>query len=117
MTSYSECIFCKIASRKMPATLLYEDSQMVAIADINPVAPKHILLIPKEHIESLNDVNKEHLSLLGQIQLVAAELAREAGIAASGYRLVCNCGDDGGQTVPHLHYHLLSGRTMLWPPG
>ena len=117
MASYPECIFCKITAKEIPASILYEDNRIIAIADINPVAPLHVLIMPKEHIPSLREINEGHKALLGQIQLTAAKLAEEEGIAASGYRLVCNCGDEGGQTVPHLHYHLIGGKKMLWPPG
>ena len=117
MPGYSDCIFCKIAAKEIPASVLYEDNGIIAIADINPVAPVHILIIPKEHISSLLEINENHQVLLGKMQLMAAKLANEAGISDSGCRLVCNCGEDGGQTVSHLHYHLLGGRKMQWPPG
>jgi len=113
----SDCLFCKIAAKDIPAKTVYEDELVIAIEDINPSAPVHILLIPKKHIASLNDVAAADESLLGHIQQVTAQIAREQNIAADGYRLVLNCGSLGGQEVMHLHYHLLGGREMLWPPG
>ncbi|NLG32786.1 MAG: histidine triad nucleotide-binding protein [Syntrophomonadaceae bacterium] len=113
----SDCIFCRIASKAINATIVYEDDQIIAIQDVNPVAPVHILLIPKTHIESLNQVDGEQVQILGRINLVAAQLAKELGIAEAGYRLINNCGVFGGQSVLHLHYHLLGGRELAWPPG
>nr|WP_041427485.1 histidine triad nucleotide-binding protein [Syntrophomonas wolfei] len=113
----SDCLFCKIVNREIPAELVYEDERIVAIKDINPAAPVHILLIPREHIVSLDQASNENVELLGYIQTTAAKLARELGIADKGYRLVNNCGEWGGQSVLHLHYHLLGGRQLAWPPG
>ncbi|HBK53506.1 MAG TPA: histidine triad nucleotide-binding protein [Syntrophomonas wolfei] len=113
----SDCLFCKIVNREIPAELVYEDERIVAIKDINPAAPVHILLIPREHIVSLDQASNENVELLGCIQTTAAKLARELGIADKGYRLVNNCGEWGGQSVLHLHYHLLGGRQLAWPPG
>lgn len=113
----NDCLFCKIVHRKLPATVVYEDDQLVAIEDIQPVAPVHILIIPKAHRASLNEVAEGDQSLLGHIQQAAVQLARQLNIAEEGYRLVCNCGPAGGQTVPHIHYHLLGGRSLAWPPG
>lgn len=115
--SVSDCIFCRIAAGEIPAQIVYEDDALIAIRDINPVAMVHILIIPRSHIASLNDAVTEHKELLGHIQLVAAAIARDQGIAGEGYRLVNNCGEAGGQTVMHLHYHLIGGRPMTWPPG
>ncbi len=112
-----DCLFCKIAAQDIPATVVYEDESLIAIEDINPVAPVHILLIPRKHIASLNDITPEDSDILTRIQLRAAALAREKKLDAQGYRLVNNCGEWGGQTVMHLHYHLLGGRNMQWPPG
>jgi len=113
----SDCLFCKIVNREIPAELVYEDERIVAIKDINPAAPVHILLIPREHIVSLDQASNGNVELLGCIQTTAAKLARELGIADKGYRLVNNCGEWGGQSVLHLHYHLLGGRQLAWPPG
>ncbi len=117
MAGRSDCIFCKIIAQEIPASIIYEDSHIIAFADINPVASEHLLIVPKEHIQSLADVSMDNCSLLGQIQVVAAQLAKETGVASSGFRLVCNCGINGGQTVDHLHYHLIGGRKLQWPPG
>jgi len=113
----SDCLFCKIAAKNIPSKVIYEDEMLIAIEDINPSAPVHVLLIPKKHIASLHDTGDADKSLLGHIQLIAAQIAREQNIATDGYRLVNNCGIMGGQEVMHLHYHLLGGREMLWPPG
>ena len=111
-----DCIFCKIISGAIPATLLYQDNDAIAFADINPQAPVHALIIPRRHIVSLAHAAAEDAGLVGHLHWIAAELAREKGLA-KGYRTVINIGDDGGQTVSHLHVHLLGGRAMHWPPG
>ncbi|PIS42633.1 MAG: histidine triad nucleotide-binding protein [Candidatus Kerfeldbacteria bacterium CG08_land_8_20_14_0_20_40_16] len=103
------CIFCSIAQKKSPTEIIYEDDQMIAFRDINPKAPVHILIIPKEHIASLNDLNESNSSLLGKLILQAKNLARQQGIAKSGYKLIFNCGKDAGQLVNHIHLHLLGG--------
>ncbi len=110
------CIFCKIISGEIPSDKVYEDDNVLAFKDLNPTAPTHLLVIPKQHIASLDAALPENVELLGQLQLVAAEIARQAGIAQDGYRLVANCGKMGGQTVDHLHYHLIGGRMLGWPP-
>ncbi len=113
----ADCLFCKIIAGEIPvAKKFYEDDKVFAFGDINPQAPVHILVIPKKHIKSLDDIKEEDLSLLGHIQLVVSKIAKEQNLN-DGYRLVCNCGVDGGQTVAHLHYHLLGGRTFAWPAG
>ncbi|HWP95531.1 MAG TPA: histidine triad nucleotide-binding protein [Syntrophomonadaceae bacterium] len=112
-----DCIFCKIAAKEIEARIIYEDQQVVAIEDINPAAPVHILLIPKTHVDSLDQASDQNSQLLGHIQLLAAQLARKLNIAQAGYRVVNNCGEGAGQSVLHLHYHLLGGREMRWPPG
>ena len=112
----SDCLFCKIVFGVIPAKRVFEDERSIAFADINPQAPTHLLIIPKEHLTSLAHAAKEHAELLGHLVFVATELARSEGLA-KGYRLVVNTGDDGGQTVHHLHVHLLGGRQMHWPPG
>ena len=108
----SDCIFCKILSGEIPSTRVYEDEDILGFEDIHPVAPVHILLIPREHLTSLDEADDSHGPLLGRIMLVAAKLAREKGIAKSGYRVLTNCNADGGQEVFHLHFHLLGGRRM-----
>lgn len=110
------CIFCKIAAGEIPSNKAYEDDQILAFYDLDPQAPVHILIIPKEHISSADDLTEENGPLLGHIFVTAAKLAKELGLE-NGYRIVNNCGEDGGQTVKHLHFHLLGGRGMAWPPG
>lgn len=112
----ADCLFCEIVNKEIPADTVYEDEQVIAIKDIAPAAPVHLLLIPKLHIDSLNHINSEHLELMGRMQLLAGQLARELGIAEQGYRLVNNCGKWGGQAIFHLHYHLLGGKELGWPP-
>jgi histidine triad (HIT) family protein len=112
----AECLFCKIAAGSIPAKRMYEDELCLAFADINPQAPVHVLVIPKEHIASTARAEEAHAPLLGHLIAKAAQIAREAGLD-KGYRLVINTGEDGGQTVDHLHVHLLGGRHMSWPPG
>ena len=111
-----DCLFCKIAAREIPAEMIYEDDQLIAIRDINPAAPVHFLIIPKAHIASLMNAGPEHTEMLGSIQLLASRLARQEGMAEQGFRLVNNCGEWGGQFVYHLHYHVLGGKPMGWPP-
>lgn len=112
-----DCIFCKIASGQIKADLIYEDTQLVAFKDLNPQAPTHILVIPRIHIATLNDLTQDHIYLIGQMSLVAQQIAIKEGIAKRGYRTVFNCNADGGQSVFHIHLHLLGGRYMDWPPG
>lgn len=111
------CIFCQIASGEIPTAKLYEDDLVVAFNDLEPQAPVHILIIPKQHIESVNDINPENSSVIAHIFEIAGKLAKEKGLAENGYRVVNNCGEWGGQSVMHLHFHLLGGRSMKWPPG
>ena len=111
-----DCLFCKIVEGSIPATLLYQDDQALAFADINPQAPVHLLVIPRRHIVSLAHAVETDADLLGHLHWIAAELARSQGLT-NGYRTLINIGDDGGQTVHHLHIHLLGGRHMNWPPG
>jgi histidine triad (HIT) family protein len=110
------CLFCKIIDGSIPSTALYQDDKCYAFADINPQAPVHILIAPREHLVSLAEAGDEHPALLGHLLFVAAEIARKNNLAR-GYRLVINTGDEGGQTVDHLHVHLLGGRPLTWPPG
>ncbi len=112
----SECVFCKIARGEMPTELLLETENLVAFRDLNPQAPTHILVIPKKHIASLDQANKEDRNLLGDLMLATKTLAQREKLTA-GYRLVLNIGSQGGQSVPHLHFHVLGGRSLQWPPG
>ena len=111
------CIFCRIAQGEIESTIAYQDDQIVAFHDANPQAPVHVLIIPRDHIENILTVEEKHRELMGQMLIVAARLTRELGIAESGFRLVTNTNRDAGQFVPHLHWHLLGGRAMGWPPG
>ena len=112
----SDCLFCKIIAGTIPANRLYEDEFCVGFPDIDPKAPTHLLIVPKVHIASLAKVNGEQTLLIGQLMTAAKEIARSQKLNR-GYRIVVNTGEDGGQTVNHLHLHLLGGRPMLWPPG
>jgi histidine triad (HIT) family protein len=112
-----DCLFCKIAQQQIPATLVYEDADIVAFRDINPQAPTHILLIPRQHFTTLNDLKPQDAALAGKLILKAQEIAASEGIAETGYRTVFNCNRDGGQSVYHIHLHLLGGRALGWPPG
>jgi histidine triad (HIT) family protein len=113
----SDCLFCGIVDGKVKANLVHQDDAVVAFKDIAPKAPVHILIIPRKHLVSVSDIAEQDRVLIGQIFQVAAKLAREQGIAESGYRVVANSGADAGQSVFHLHYHLMGGRQMTWPPG
>ena len=112
-----DCLFCKIIAGDIPSNKVYEDDKVYAFRDIEPQAPVHILIIPKVHIASANEFTGENASVVGHIFAVAAKIAKEEGIADGGYRIVNNCGQDGGQTVGHLHFHMLGGRSLQWPPG
>ena len=107
-----DCVFCRIAAGQIPADILYQDEQVIAFRDISPLAPTHLLVIPKKHIPYLADLSEDESALIGDMVNIANELARREGIAQSGYRLVINCGQQGGQLVPHLHMHLLGGRQL-----
>ena len=111
------CLFCKIVEGELPATILFEDNDIIAIRDIKPQAPTHLLIIPKRHIATINDLQLEDALLVGKMQLCAKKLAHDEGISAAGYRLVFNVNAGGGQEVYHIHLHLLGGRQMNWPPG
>ena len=113
----SECVFCRIAQRQIPAHILDEDPELLAFQDLNPQAPTHLLIIPKAHIPTVADLTDQTSHLMGKAALMANRLAQKAGIAQDGYRLVANCGAQAGQSVWHLHLHLLGGRAMAWPPG
>ena len=110
-----DCIFCKIAAGEIESELLYEDDLLLAFRDVNPAAPVHLLVIPREHIERISDLDEQHVELLGRMHLVANKVAAAEGL--SDYRLVFNCGAEAGQTVYHIHMHVLGGRKMIWPPG
>ena len=117
MTRDPSCLFCKIIAGEIPGDFLHQDDLVVVIRDINPKAPTHLLLMPVDHVVSAADLTEEHAPMLGRMFAVAAKLAHEAGIVGSGFRLVTNAGEGAGQSVPHLHFHLLGGRSMSWPPG
>ena len=112
----SDCVFCKIASGGIPARIVHRDDHVLAFEDLHPQAPVHLLIVPLEHIASLNDASGAHRELLGRMWLVARDLAAQKGVAG-GYRVVNNCGAPAGQSVFHIHLHLLGGRAMSWPPG
>lgn len=113
----TDCIFCKIAAGEIPATKVYDDGEVLAFRDINPEAPVHLLVIPRRHIATLNDLTEADAALIGQLYLAAKQVATELGVAESGYRTVINCNRDAGQIVFHVHMHLLAGRELGWPPG
>lgn len=113
----TDTIFSKIVRREIPADIVYEDDEVLAFRDLNPQAPVHLLFIPKRPLATLNDATAKDAELLGKLLLAAAAYAKREGLAEQGYRTVINCNEDGGQTVFHLHVHLLAGRRMHWPPG
>lgn len=112
-----DCIFCKIIKGEIPSNKVYEDDKIISFKDLNPEAPVHVLIIPKKHISSLNEVNDEDAEIIAHIFKTVPKLVKELGIDEGGYRIVSNCGEDGGQSVPHVHFHLLGGRSLNWPPG
>jgi len=113
----SECLFCKMVSGEIAPDKVYEDDDVLAFRDISPQAPLHVLVIPKEHIATLNDLDESHAAVLGKMYLAVKQIAKQEGVAEGGYRTVMNCNRDGGQTVYHIHLHMLGGRGMQWPPG
>ena len=113
----NECIFCRIANKKIPAKVVFEDTETIAFEDLKPQAPVHILVIPKAHIEKLSDIDERNSGLVGKLVIAANRIASSKGVAESGYRTVINCNRDAGQEVFHLHLHLLGGRKFTWPPG
>jgi len=113
----ADCLFCKIIDSEIPGDIVYENDRVLAFNDINPIAPVHILVIPKEHIATLNDLEEKHTQTMGELFLAAKQIASEKGISESGYRTVFNCNKDAQQTVFHIHLHLIAGRQMTWPPG
>ncbi|HNE92091.1 MAG TPA: histidine triad nucleotide-binding protein [Agitococcus sp.] len=112
-----DCIFCKIAQKQIKGNIAFENDRVIAFHDLFPQAPTHILIIPKQHYTTLNDVPVEQGAILGELMTTAAQLAKELDVAESGYRVVMNCNADGGQSVYHIHLHLLAGRRLNWPPG
>jgi histidine triad (HIT) family protein len=113
----TDCIFCKIIAGDIPADIVHQDDEVLAFRDLNPQAPTHILIIPKQHIATTNDIRPEQAELAGKLILAAQKIAHDEGIAESGYRTVLNCNAGAGQSVFHIHLHLLGGRPMGWPPG
>ena len=113
----SDCIFCKIISGEIPSNKVYEDELVMAFNDVSPEAPVHVLIVPKEHIASANDITEENADVVKNIFLAAKKIAKDLNVAEGGYRIVNNCGENGGQSVKHLHFHLLGGRNLSWPPG
>jgi len=112
-----DCVFCKIVAGQIPAETVYEDDEILAFRDINPQAPVHVLVIPKRHVATLNDIGESDADLMGKLALAAVKVAKAEGLDSRGYRLVTNCLEEAGQAVFHLHTHLLGGRSMRWPPG
>jgi histidine triad (HIT) family protein len=111
------CLFCNIVARTIPAQIVLENDHVLAFKDVRPMAPMHALVIPKKHISGIHDATREHAEMLGELLLAARDVAESLGLAQSGYRLVMNQGPDGGQSVFHLHCHVMGGRPMAWPPG
>tara|TARA_B100001989_G_C24250645_1_gene321880 strand:- start:87 stop:431 length:345 start_codon:yes stop_codon:yes gene_type:complete len=112
-----DCLFCKIVDGEISGDIVYENNSVLAFNDINPTAPVHVLIIPKEHIATLNDLEEKHTQTMGELILAAKKIANDKGISESGYRTVFNCNKDAQQTVFHVHLHLIAGRQMTWPPG
>jgi histidine triad (HIT) family protein len=117
MTTKGDCLFCKIAAGKIPATILHEDPHLVSFRDINPKAPTHVLVVPRKHVPAIDALRPEDAELVGRMVLEAARLAAEQNLTGTGYRLVFNTGEWAGQTVDHIHLHVLGGRRLGWPPG
>lgn len=113
----TDCLFCKMIEGEITANVVYENDDVFAFRDINPQAPSHILVVPRQHIASINELEPKHVTVVGQLYLAAQMIARQEGFAGDGYRTVMNCGEKAGQTVFHLHLHILAGRAMHWPPG
>lgn len=117
MTTSSDCLFCKIVAKELPSEIVYQDATVTAFRDVNPQMRVHVLVVPNEHVANTDDLAPRHDALVGAVMRAAAQVARNEGIHASGYRLVVNTGSDALNSVPHLHVHLLGGRRMGWPPG
>lgn len=113
----SDCLFCRIVAGEIPAKIAYQDDDVLAFHDINPQAPLHVLVIPRKHIATINELQADDAALVGKLFLAAKQIAADAGYAEGGYRVVMNCGADAGQTVFHIHLHVLAGRGLSWPPG
>lgn len=113
----SDCLFCKINNGEIPAEILYQDDEVSVFRDVSPQAPVHFLVIPKKHISTLNDLQSDDAMVIGKMMLTAKMVASDLGVSESGYRTVMNCNSDGGQTVYHIHLHVLAGRQLEWPPG
>jgi histidine triad (HIT) family protein len=113
----TDCLFCRLAAREIPTEIVFESDNIFAFKDIDPKAPYHVLIIPKKHIPTLNDIGEEEKKIMGELLLAAKQIAAHLGIDETGYRTIINCNADGGQEVFHLHLHLLGGRKMAWPPG
>lgn len=113
----ASCLFCKIINGEIPAKIRYQNDSVVAFDDVNPQAPTHLLIIPRTHISTLNELTDSDYPLIGEMTKAAQQLAKDLGLAENGYRLVMNCNEHGGQTVFHIHMHLLAGRHLTWPPG
>jgi len=112
-----KCIFCAILKKEIPCEMVYEDDKVIGFKDISPVAPVHVVIIPRQHIDNLNCLEQNGVEIIGHLFIVAKKIAKDLGIAEHGYRIVTNCGEQGGQSVEHLHFHLLGGRMLAWPPG
>lgn len=117
MSKEVNCIFCRIIAKDIPSKIIYEDDNLIAFEDVNPQAPTHTLIIPRKHIPTINDLREEDTTLIGELIQKAKEIAADKGLSEDGYRLVFNCQEGAGQTVFHIHLHLLGGRTFRWPPG
>jgi len=113
----TDCLFCKMVTREIKADIVFEDNDVLAFRDINPQAPLHVLIVPKQHISTLNDLQDADDALVGKLYLAAKKIAAENGVSDEGYRTVINCNEAAGQTVFHIHLHLLGGRQLSWPPG
>ncbi len=113
----SDCLFCKIIDRKVPASIVYEDDRVIAFNDINPQGPTHVLVVPKRHITSLNELTPGDDAVIGEVVRRAVAIAKDRGVSVGGFRTVFNTNKDGGQTVFHIHLHLIGGRSLSWPPG
>lgn len=113
----TDCIFCKMVAGEIRPDVVYENNEVLAFRDINPQAPMHVLVVPKEHISTINDLDEGHAALVGKLYLAVKQIARQEGMSERGYRTVMNCNAEAGQTVFHLHLHVLAGREMRWPPG
>ena len=113
----TDCVFCRIVEGEIPAEVVYEDDQVLAFRDLNPQAPLHVLVIPRRHISTINDLESGDAELVGRLYLAAKKIAGDAGFATRGYRTVMNCNSEAGQSVYHIHLHVLAGRAMQWPPG